>query len=239
MLATNTALKYVSYPTQALAKSCKPLPVFLSGFFIPRKKYHILEYVSLLFIVAGIFMYNFFKSKSGGTTSLFGLTLLGGSLMLDGFSGFASDSILHKFPTTNWSLMYRNSQIATYSLFLLSAAAYITGYHEKDFVTYVADNPDIFAFMIQYAILSSVGQIFIFKAVKEFGPLTLSVMTTLRKFATYFASVIYFGHMITSREYACVVLIIVGVGIDFYSRYFVKKRDVSDGEDKDEKQKKQ
>lgn len=241
MLATNTALKYVSYPTQALAKSCKPLPVFLSGFFIPRKKYHLLEYISLLFIVAGIFMYNFFKSKSGGTTSLFGLTLLAGSLMLDGFSGFASDSIRHKFPTTSWSLMYRNSQIATVSLFVLTVGGYVTGYHEKDVVTYFQDNPDIFGYIVQYSILSSIGQVFIFKAVKEFGPLSLSIMTTIRKFATYFASVIFFGHLITAQEYACVVLIIIGVGIDFYCRYFVKSKvdSSSDGSDKDEKSKKQ
>ncbi len=34
MGCTNLSLMYVSYPTQALAKSCKILPVMLSGFFV-------------------------------------------------------------------------------------------------------------------------------------------------------------------------------------------------------------
>jgi solute carrier family 35 (UDP-galactose transporter), member B1 len=37
MLFSNEALKYVSYPTQALGKSCKMIPVMLFGFLIRGK----------------------------------------------------------------------------------------------------------------------------------------------------------------------------------------------------------
>eukprot|EP00960_Hanusia_phi_P049983 759921-Hanusia_phi.AAC.4 len=39
MAASNEALRYVSYPTQVLGKSCKMVPVFLMGILIGGKKY--------------------------------------------------------------------------------------------------------------------------------------------------------------------------------------------------------
>ncbi|RLO12219.1 hypothetical protein DYB28_011846, partial [Aphanomyces astaci] len=39
MLCSNEALKYVNYPTQALGKSCKMIPVMLMGVVLGRKKY--------------------------------------------------------------------------------------------------------------------------------------------------------------------------------------------------------
>jgi UDP-galactose transporter B1 len=48
-----------------------------------------------------------------------------------------------------------------------------------------------------FGAMSAVGQIFIFRAVNQFGPLTLSIITTIRKFSTFFLSLIIFGHAIT------------------------------------------
>ena len=53
MLFSNEALKFVSYPTQALGKSCKMIPVMLFGFLIRGKKYSLLETIAVLLITAG------------------------------------------------------------------------------------------------------------------------------------------------------------------------------------------
>jgi UDP-galactose transporter B1 len=53
MLASNEALQYVSYPTQVLGKSIKPVPVMLLGVLIARKSYPKLKYVCVLMIVTG------------------------------------------------------------------------------------------------------------------------------------------------------------------------------------------
>lgn len=87
---TNTSLLYVSYPTQALAKSCKILPVMLSGFFVKHIKYHWLQYVSVVMITAGILEFQLIGGKSGGTDTVLGLVLLFGALACDGGSGYFS-----------------------------------------------------------------------------------------------------------------------------------------------------
>ncbi|KAK3740315.1 hypothetical protein QZH41_000880 [Actinostola sp. cb2023] len=59
MLASNKALQWVSYPTQVLGKSCKPIPVMILGVLLARKSYPLTKYLCVFLIVAGValFMY--------------------------------------------------------------------------------------------------------------------------------------------------------------------------------------
>jgi len=90
MGCTNLSLMYVSYPTQALAKSCKILPVMLSGLFVKHIKYHWLQYLSVLMITIGVLEFQLIGGKTGGSDSVLGLVLLFGSLACDGGSGYLS-----------------------------------------------------------------------------------------------------------------------------------------------------
>lgn len=63
MLSSNEALQHVSYPTQVLGKSIKPVPVMLLGVIIARKRYHYAKYMAILLIVVGI-MRLFIKMRS-------------------------------------------------------------------------------------------------------------------------------------------------------------------------------
>ncbi len=101
MFSSNEALKYVSYAYQALAKSCKPIPVMIASILIANKKYSTLKYMCVLAMVAGVTAFQFLqdeetggKSKHGGHAggsgagdSWMGLVYLGISLALDGANG--------------------------------------------------------------------------------------------------------------------------------------------------------
>lgn len=63
MLASNEALQHVSYPTQVLGKSIKPVPVMLFGVFIARKRYHLAKYAAIIMIVLGIIDHDLNKSR--------------------------------------------------------------------------------------------------------------------------------------------------------------------------------
>lgn len=85
MSSSNEALKYVSYAFQALAKSCKMIPVMLGNVVIGNKKYRLKEYLVVLVITAGVVLFNTSKRKTSDTSSsTTGLLLLGASLALDG-----------------------------------------------------------------------------------------------------------------------------------------------------------
>ncbi|KAJ0172422.1 hypothetical protein K1T71_012395 [Dendrolimus kikuchii] len=53
------ALKYVSFPTQVLSKSCKVIPVMLMGKLVSRNKYEVYEYVTAVLISVGMVMFMF------------------------------------------------------------------------------------------------------------------------------------------------------------------------------------
>ena len=105
MYSSNEALAFVSYPTQALVKSCKMIPVMLGSMLINAKRYSWVKYTCVALMSLGITWFQFAgerKAKHGalaaaaapaaGAGGLFvgeslGLLLLGISLCLDGITG--------------------------------------------------------------------------------------------------------------------------------------------------------
>jgi adenosine 3'-phospho 5'-phosphosulfate transporter B2 len=51
------ALKYVSFPTQVLAKASKIIPVMIMGKIVSRTKYEYYEYVTAVLISVGMMMF--------------------------------------------------------------------------------------------------------------------------------------------------------------------------------------
>ena len=88
MAASNEALRYVSYPTQVLGKSCKMVPVMAGGIVLGGKRYSIFEYAQVAMITIGVCVFNFGgKKKKSGADSPLGLALIGISLLMDAFTG--------------------------------------------------------------------------------------------------------------------------------------------------------
>ncbi len=48
------ALKFVTFPTQSVFKSCKMIPVMIMGKIIDQKTYSWMEYVQAIVISAGV-----------------------------------------------------------------------------------------------------------------------------------------------------------------------------------------
>ena len=94
MAGSNEALRYVSYPTQVLGKSCKMVPVMAGGLVLGGKSYSPGEYLQVLLITAGVCMFNLLgKKKKGGEDSALGLFLIGFSLLMDAATGGLQDKV--------------------------------------------------------------------------------------------------------------------------------------------------
>ncbi len=76
MVSSNKALMWVSYPTQVVGKSCKPIPVMVLGVLLGRKRYPALKYLFILLIVAGVALFMYKDGGKGGKTE--GEPLVGG-----------------------------------------------------------------------------------------------------------------------------------------------------------------
>lgn len=221
MVASNVSLSYVSYPTQVLGKSAKPIPVLILGVLIGGKHYPRIKYLIVLLIVAGValFFYKDGASANNGSqqpklfnTIGFGETLIIISLVLDGLTGTIQDKLRSAHSVSAYHMMYAVNAFASVYL----AASVVLSGELWSVTEFIQRHPSILLNIAVFSIASAIGQNFIFLTVTHFGPLTTSIITTTRKFFTILASVLLFGNPLFYRQWVGVVMVFVGLGIDAY-----------------------
>jgi len=212
MLASNTALRYVNYPTQVLGKSCKPIPVMILGVLFARKRYPLVKYFSVLLIVIGVALFLFKDKKNVASTETtgYGELLLLVSLTLDGLTGASQDKMRAEYSTKAHAMM---ASVNKWSTLYLGVAILFTG-EIFSFISFCQRYPYVLWNILLFSITSALGQNFIFVTVTSFGPLTTSVVTTTRKFFTILFSVLFFGNALISRQWLAVFLVFAGLSID-------------------------
>lgn len=225
MLASNHALQHVSYPTQVLGKSAKPIPVMILGIIFARKRYPWAKFLFVLMIVLGVAMFLYKdsgQSKKSDTDSLIGMgeILLLVSLTLDGVTGAVQERMRSDHKTGANSMMFN---INVWSILWSAIGLIVTG-EGIAFLGFMERHPSILAKMVTFGLASAAGQTFIFITVSTFGPLTCSIITTTRKFFTILGSVIIFQNPMNSRQWIGTVLVFMGLGLD--SAYGKEKKHV-------------
>ncbi|NXY50362.1 S35B1 protein, partial [Ceuthmochares aereus] len=92
-----------------------------------------------------------------------------------------------------------------------------------EFLSFTERYPSIIYNILLFGLTSALGQSFIFMTVVYFGPLTCSIITTTRKFFTILASVILFANPISALQWVGTVLVFLGLGLDARFGKGVKK----------------
>ena len=228
MVSSNMALRHVSYPTQVIGKSCKPIPIMILGVLIGGKRHAFKKYLFVLLIVVGValFMYkkdisldNLLQSNlmqySTPSTSLFsmfgaGEMLLVLSLSMDGITGAIQERMKAEHATRSGHMMFKVNLWST--AYLLVATLYTGELFE--FHKFIGGHPSLISDIILFSSLSAIGQLFIFLTVSEFGPLPCSVVTTTRKFFTVLTSVFLFGNKLTTTQWFGTSLVFFGLSLD-------------------------
>ncbi|CAD6187911.1 unnamed protein product [Caenorhabditis auriculariae] len=141
MIFSNQALQYLPYPTQVLAKSCKPIPVMVFGVLFAQKKYKWRKYLYVLMIVVGVAMF-LYKDKKSKAESQFGIgeLLLLLSLAMDGTTTSIQDVINKNYRRSALSMMLFMN---LYSTVYLAAGLVVTG-ELFSFFGFMQRHPHIF-----------------------------------------------------------------------------------------------
>lgn len=216
MLFSNLALEWINYPTQVLGKSCKPIPIMLFGVLFASKRYPWRKYLYVLLIVVGmaVFLFKDDKKSHKSKADLFefgrGEMLLVASLAMDGVTGAVQDRIRHSYSTEKWSMMFFMN---LFSSVFLGTTLVLTG-ELVQFFNFVNAYPFVLREMVMFAVAGALGQCFIFKTVTDFGPLTCSIVTTLRKLFSLVFSVIAFNHPYTNRHMIGTAIVFVALFLD-------------------------
>ena len=227
MAGSNEALRYVSYPTQVLGKSCKMVPVMAGGVVLGGKSYSAFEYLQVALITAGVCIFNLFgKSKAGGADSSYGLALIGFSLLMDAVTGGLQDRVKVRTkelnagapsskPTTHESMMYTNAAGCA----VIAVVGFATGEITAGFA-FCGRHPQVLTAIAIYSLASAMGQNFIYYTITNFNPLVLTTVTTTRKIFTTVYSVFRDpSNSLNTMQWSGCAAVFLGLALDIVRNY--------------------
>ena len=219
MLASNYALKWVSYPTQVIGKSCKPIPIIILTTLLAKKGESPKRWLAVSCIVVGVVTFNLFKPGKSLEYSLsVGDVLILVSLLFDGLTASFQEVIRSKYKTDSYLMMYELNKWAVIILF-----PFVLFGEGFEVVQFMVKNPEVIVMILAFSFTSAIGQNFIFLTISNFGPLSLSLITTLRKFFTVLGSIIVFGHVLTNYQKISVAVVFTGILLDTWVKSSKKK----------------
>mmetsp|Transcript_19036 Transcript_19036/g.44628 ORF Transcript_19036/g.44628 Transcript_19036/m.44628 type:complete len:342 (+) Transcript_19036:53-1078(+) len=220
MTFSTVALHFVNYPTQAIAKSCKMIPVMAVGVLWRRRQYDFREYMRVALVTLGIIIFSLFQQDRSAETqanSIMGLSLLIVSLVIDGFVGPSQEWVREKHGSSVHQLMFYSN---SWAVLFVGASLLVTGEAEPS-LAFVKRHPEVLKDLCYFATLSAVGQNFVFYLVRNFSALTLVTVTTTRKFFTVLTSITFGaggkGHTLTGMQWLGVFAVFFGLSWDYLS----------------------
>lgn len=199
------ALKYVSFPTQMLAKALKLVPVMLMGKFINNKTYETYEYICAAMIGFGIYLF-----LSSSESIEFGQDLFGnpegvkgiycGIILLLLFLFF--DSFTSQWQTRMFELKKEMSPLQMMLVInaFSTAFSFITLLHQEELdvsLLFIYNHPLMILHLTIFTICSTIGQIYIFYTVKNFGAVVFSIIMSLRILTSILLSCLVYSHPVT------------------------------------------
>ncbi|XP_076656570.1 adenosine 3'-phospho 5'-phosphosulfate transporter 1 [Halictus rubicundus] len=208
------ALKYVSFPTQVLAKASKIIPVMIMGKIISRTTYEYYEYVTAILISIGmtLFMLDSSDSRNGNATTASGIILLGGYLILDSFTSTWQNALFTEYGATSVQMM------CVVNMFSCLFTA-MSLFQQSSF-------PLMFSFMTKYprfiidclliSICSATGQLYIFYTISKFGPVTFVIIMTIRQGLAILLSCLIYHHRVTVIGIIGILLVFGSVFLRIY-----------------------
>lgn len=207
MVFSFTALNYMSYPMQALGKSCKMIPVMLMGIVIRRRRYSIRDYTCVLLVTIGVATFSWKSKKSTVPTSPLGFALLFASLFMDGVTGPLQERLVARYKPSTHELMFWQNIC---SVAWLTLACILTGEGARA-IAFIVRYPSTLADMMAFSFVSALGQNFIFYTVRNFNALIVTTITTTRKMFTVLLSIFLYNHSMVSRQWFGLLLVFVAI----------------------------
>lgn len=224
------ALKYVSFSTQVLSKSCKIVAVMLMSKLVLKRKYQLIDYICALVLSVGMFIFllhqpskvnkgqddhqtHQLEPKSSFLTS--GLIILSLYLAFDSFTSNWQQSLFSRYSVTRWDMMAATN---FYSILLTLTSLYQLG-NLKPAFKLLASSTSLLTDCLIMSIMSSVGQLFVYYTIEQFGSVLFSVIMTLRQFLAILLSCAIYGHALTMGSVIGLSIVFFIVGIKTWRDY--------------------
>jgi len=212
------SLRFVIYPIQVLAKSCKPVPVMLMGTLM-GKRYDLRKYINVVMIVIGVALFMGGGDNSKGkdddeksaSSQMIGIILLFISLCFDGGTGAYEDKLMSVHSVQPFDLMYNiqlgKTILAGVSLLVLNQLH-----------IFIQMCQEMGVLLLALGISGAMGQVFIFVTIAKFGALTCSIIGLARKITTLLASIYFYGHHLNGIQVGGLVVSVTAMVMNFMGK---------------------
>ncbi|XP_062589021.1 adenosine 3'-phospho 5'-phosphosulfate transporter 1-like [Saccostrea cucullata] len=211
------ALKFVSFPTQVMAKASKVIPVMLMGKVVSRKKYDYHEYITAGLISVGVSLFLLTSGDitrhKGSVTTVSGVILLMGYMVFDSFTSNWQGELFKRYKVSSIQMM---TGVNLFSC-LLTGVSLIEqgGFFES--LAFMTKHPDFIFHAIILSLCSAGGQLFIFYTIAQFGPVTFTIIMTIRQGLAILLSCIIYGHPVTLVGIMGVLIVFLALFLRIYA----------------------
>jgi adenosine 3'-phospho 5'-phosphosulfate transporter B2 len=216
------SLLYISFPVQVIAKSVKTIPVMIVGKFVSGKTYPFRQYILMFIMAMGIALFLFGYQESGtlkltSKRAKQNITTLNGVILLicylvstkfirknifnilffcQVFDAFTSNYQKHVFDHYSISflnMMFFVNLIST----ILTLTSLIFNGTLFECLLFMKRHRTFAMHVFATSICSSIGQLFIFSTIEEFGPVIFTIIMTMRQAFSILLSCIFYGHQLS------------------------------------------
>lgn len=209
------ALKFVNFPTQVLAKSCKIIPVMVMGKIMSKAKYESYEYVTALLISLGMIFFmsgSADSSKASGVTTLTGIFLLSMYMIFDSFTANWQGSLFKSYGMTSIQMM---CGVNLFSSIFTGASLSVQGGF-MDSLAFATEHPKFVFDMVILSICAAVGQLFIYHTIDVFGPVVFTIIMTVRQAVAIMLSCFIYQHSISMLGIFGVLIVFAAIFLRVY-----------------------
>lgn len=217
------ALKFVSFPTQVLAKASKVIPVMLMGKVVSNRTYPWHEYFTASLISVGVALFllatDMRTSIRTTETTFAGIIILIGYMAFDSFTSNWQSEIFKTYKVSSIQMMFGvNVFSSTLTLgSLLFRGAFFPS------VIFFFSHADFSFHVTLISICSAVGQLFIYHTISVFGPMVFTLIMTTRQAISILLSCIIYGHTLGFQAVAGVLVVFLALFLRVYFKSSNKK----------------
>lgn len=215
------ALKFVSFPTQVIAKSTKVIPVMLMGKCVSGKTYQFYEYLTALMISAGVAVFLLSSgdhSSKNNVTTFSGLILLVGYVLFDSFTSNWQGELFTQYKMSSFQMMFG----VNFFSILFCGVSLIEQGGFLESLSFMVRHPQFCSHVMLLSVCGAGGQVFIFYTIATFGPVTFTIIMTIRQGLSILLSCIIYHHPIYTGGSLGMALVFSAIFLRVYANRRLK-----------------
>ena len=208
------ALKFVSFPTQVLAKAMKVIAVMLMGKVVSNRTYPWHEYITAGMLSLGVSLFLLAadpsvskRNQSVMETTVAGVIILMGYMAFDSFTSNWQSELFQQYKVTSVQMMFG---VNLFSCMFTFVSLIFRGTIISSMV-FLFNHTDFRIHACIISICSAVGQLFIFHTISAFGPIVFTLIMTTRQAFSIFLSCIVYGHLLTLQALFGVLVVFMAL----------------------------